>query len=331
MRRSPDTSPSSPRFPSTGSAVPRRFSNGSGSRAGAATSTRASCTRATSTRTSSACRPRRSPVWTSASEIGVSSSPRTSRAVSLPASGWRTRPPMPSSPTRRRPPRNCAREGVPAAKIRTISNGVDCATFAPARPPGRPIRRVVTVANLRPEKGHDTLICGRGARDWSTTRHRVPRGRRRTVGRIAEARGRTRGLGPRCSSWASGPMSLPCSRRAISSCCPHDPKPARTACSRPWPRDCPSWRLASAGCPSSSRAESTVCWSSPIDRRSLPRPSSTSSAVRSSRQRSVAQRARKPNGSYSFDRMVSGFEHLYLSELGRRAVASEHDHELAAS
>ncbi len=50
------------------------------------------------------------------------------------------------------------REGVPASKIRIVSNGVDCAAFAPARLPGRPIRRVVTVANLRPEKGHDTLI-----------------------------------------------------------------------------------------------------------------------------------------------------------------------------
>jgi glycosyltransferase involved in cell wall biosynthesis len=50
-------------------------------------------------------------------------------------------------------------EGIPARKIQTIPNGVDCAVFSPGnREPSRPIRRVVTVANLRAEKGHDTLI-----------------------------------------------------------------------------------------------------------------------------------------------------------------------------
>jgi glycosyltransferase involved in cell wall biosynthesis len=50
------------------------------------------------------------------------------------------------------------REGVPAAKIRIIANGVDCGAFAP-RSSGTPLRRVVMVANLREEKGHDTLIA----------------------------------------------------------------------------------------------------------------------------------------------------------------------------
>jgi glycosyltransferase involved in cell wall biosynthesis len=53
-------------------------------------------------------------------------------------------------------------EGVSARKISVIPNGVDTTAFE-AKPPvhggaGRPLRRVLMVANLRPEKGHDTLI-----------------------------------------------------------------------------------------------------------------------------------------------------------------------------
>ncbi|OLB60624.1 MAG: hypothetical protein AUI11_13175 [Acidobacteria bacterium 13_2_20CM_2_66_4] len=49
-------------------------------------------------------------------------------------------------------------EGVPARKIAVITNGVDCDRFT--RVPSRwSARRVVMVANLRPEKGHDVLIA----------------------------------------------------------------------------------------------------------------------------------------------------------------------------
>lgn len=48
-------------------------------------------------------------------------------------------------------------EGLSGDRIHVIANGVDCGAFAaPER--GRPIRSIVTVANLRPEKGHDTLV-----------------------------------------------------------------------------------------------------------------------------------------------------------------------------
>jgi glycosyltransferase involved in cell wall biosynthesis len=48
-------------------------------------------------------------------------------------------------------------EGVPDRKIRVIPNGVDLMAFSPVER-RRPIRKVVMVANLRPEKGHDVLI-----------------------------------------------------------------------------------------------------------------------------------------------------------------------------
>ncbi len=48
-------------------------------------------------------------------------------------------------------------EGVPDTRVRLIRNGVDTTAFAAPRP-RRPLRRLVTVANLRPEKGHDVLM-----------------------------------------------------------------------------------------------------------------------------------------------------------------------------
>jgi glycosyltransferase involved in cell wall biosynthesis len=54
------------------------------------------------------------------------------------------------------------REGIPESKIHTIPNGVDAAAFsidANGERSRRPLRRIATVANLRPEKGHDTLIA----------------------------------------------------------------------------------------------------------------------------------------------------------------------------
>jgi len=48
-------------------------------------------------------------------------------------------------------------ERVPARKIAVVSNGLDCEPFQPRTENGRP-RRVIVVANLRPEKGHEVLI-----------------------------------------------------------------------------------------------------------------------------------------------------------------------------
>jgi glycosyltransferase involved in cell wall biosynthesis len=49
------------------------------------------------------------------------------------------------------------REGVPPSRIRLIANGLDPLRFTPA-PPRATLERIVMVANLRAEKGHDTLL-----------------------------------------------------------------------------------------------------------------------------------------------------------------------------
>ena len=48
-------------------------------------------------------------------------------------------------------------EGVPKGRVSVIANGLDATAYSD-RTTKVPIRRVVTVANLRPEKNHETLI-----------------------------------------------------------------------------------------------------------------------------------------------------------------------------
>lgn len=50
-----------------------------------------------------------------------------------------------------------ASERVAAKRIRVVANGIDPAAYCPRTHDG-PMRRIVTVANLRPEKAHDVLI-----------------------------------------------------------------------------------------------------------------------------------------------------------------------------
>jgi glycosyltransferase involved in cell wall biosynthesis len=67
-------------------------------------------------------------------------------------------------------------EGVPDAKVLVISNGIDLSQF-PA-PLARERRRIVaTVANLRPEKGHDVLL-----RAAALMRGRIPDAQFRIIG-----------------------------------------------------------------------------------------------------------------------------------------------------
>lgn len=50
------------------------------------------------------------------------------------------------------------REGIAHAAIDVIPNGIDVAAFTSPPRGGRPLRRVITVANLRREKAHEVLI-----------------------------------------------------------------------------------------------------------------------------------------------------------------------------
>ena len=55
-----------------------------------------------------------------------------------------------------------AREGVPTARLHLIPNGLDISRYTPVPPAGAGnaarLRKIVMVANLRAEKGHDTVL-----------------------------------------------------------------------------------------------------------------------------------------------------------------------------
>jgi glycosyltransferase involved in cell wall biosynthesis len=223
------------------------------------------------------------------------------------------------------------REGVPAHKIHTISNGVDCVTFAPARAPGRPIRRVVTVANLRPEKGHDTLLA-------AATRVAAARPGTEFVivgsGPLAAPLRRevaNRGLGDRVrflGERSDVPALLASSDLFVlpsrSEACPNGVLEAMAV-------GLPVVATRVGGVPELVEPGVSGMLVEP-DRPDalatavldlMSRPERASALGQAARRRAVQQ--------FSFDRMVAGFEHLYLCELGKRAAGPEAGRELAAS
>jgi glycosyltransferase involved in cell wall biosynthesis len=50
-------------------------------------------------------------------------------------------------------------EGVPAARVEVIPNGVSVDRFSPRPFGARPVTTILTVANLRPEKAHEVLLA----------------------------------------------------------------------------------------------------------------------------------------------------------------------------
>jgi glycosyltransferase involved in cell wall biosynthesis len=84
------------------------------------------------------------------------------------------------------------REGLAPASIAVIPNGVDLASFPDRKPPAA-IRTIVTVANLRPEKSHETLLAAAAIliRSYPNLRFQfVGAGpRRRELEELTQARG----------------------------------------------------------------------------------------------------------------------------------------------
>jgi glycosyltransferase involved in cell wall biosynthesis len=224
------------------------------------------------------------------------------------------------------------REGVPAARVQLIRNGVDLEACGAdrLRYTAAPVRRVITVANLRPEKGHDTLL---EAAALVVARH--PDAQFEIVGdgplrATLERQVTTRGLGQRVrflgerqdvpSLLASSDLFVLPSR---SEACPNAVLEAMAA-------GLPIVACNVGGVPELIESGVTGMLVEPDAPERLANtvvslmnePGVAFDLGRAAREAACAR--------FSFDRMVASFEHLYLTELHRRALVPEAPPELAA-
>jgi glycosyltransferase involved in cell wall biosynthesis len=210
-------------------------------------------------------------------------------------------------------------ERVPAHKVAVVPNGLDFAQVQP-RVARRQLRKVIVVANLRPEKGHDVLMDAA-----SDVLRRVPDARFEIVG--------------------AGPLLETLVARAEARRMTHaftflghrDDVPARLA-------DADIFALPSrseafpnavleamaAGLPIAASAVGGILELIDDNRTGLLVPPGDAAALADRLCRlmtetalasSLGDAARKEaQARYSFDRMVAAFESLYLTELTRRGV-----------
>jgi glycosyltransferase involved in cell wall biosynthesis len=221
-------------------------------------------------------------------------------------------------------------ERVPERKIAVIANGLDCDRFE--RPTPRPkLRKVVVVANLRPEKGHDVLM------DAAVD----------VLRRYRDAQFEIVGGGPELHSLLARAEALGV-RHAFTFLGHRDDVPARMADgdifvlpsrSEAFPNAV--LEAMAAGLPIVASGVGgivelidegvTGLLAAPGDA-----PALADRLCRLMNDPALASRlgdaARaKAHARYSFDRMVAAFESLYLTELARRGVLEAGQPQLAAS
>jgi L-malate glycosyltransferase len=221
-------------------------------------------------------------------------------------------------------------ERVPRRKITVVPNGLDLQLYRPHTPHGRR-RRVIVVANLRPEKGHDVLIeaAANVLLRYPDARFDIagdgPEGRR-----LAE---RTRALGvehaftflghrddvPSCLA-AADIFVLP----SRSEACPNAVLEAMAA-------GLPIVASAVGGILELITDNRTGLLVQPDDPPALCRRICELMAD-PSRASQIGSAARaEAQSRYSFERMVEAFDRLYLRELTARGVLSDAQPQLAAS
>jgi len=222
------------------------------------------------------------------------------------------------------------KERVPERKIRVVPNGLDIGLFHP-RPASPQPRKVVVVANLRPEKGHEVLIEAAA----------------KVLRRFPDARFEFVGGGPQLETLRAQCAALHV-QHAVVFAGHQENVAARLAAadiftlpsrSEAFPNAV--LEAMAAGLPIVASAVGGICELLDDDRTGLLVPAGDVDALAAGLQALMSDPGRAARlgaaariaaeTRYSFDRMVTAFDALYRDELVKRGALAGEQLELAAS
>jgi len=221
-------------------------------------------------------------------------------------------------------------ERVPARKVTIVSNGLDLSQFQPRRLEP-PLRRVVTVANLRPEKGHDVMIDAA-----ARVLERYPDARFDFVGGGTEherlvARVRERGISGAVSFLGHSEDVPACLAAADIFVLPSRTEAFPNAVLEAMASGLPVVASKVGGVREIIEDERTGLLVPAGDPRALADQVCRLMADAGLGVRLGSAGRTMVEGRFSFDRMVDAFERVYLTELTRRGVVPAPHVQLAAS
>jgi len=221
-------------------------------------------------------------------------------------------------------------ERVPAGRVATVFNGIDSCAFATTRS-RRPLRKVAVVANLRKEKGHDVLIDSAP----EILRH-FPDATFDIVGggpELGALRARVEAQGVAEAFTFIGYQDDVAQRLKDADIfvLPSRSEAFPNAVLEAMAASLPIVASAVGGVLELIEDGRTGLLIAPGDPHAL-----AHSVCRLMSERALGARLGKAacqevQGHYSFERMTSAFEYIYLSELHRRGVALEHPAHAMAS
>jgi glycosyltransferase involved in cell wall biosynthesis len=220
-------------------------------------------------------------------------------------------------------------ERVPAGRICLVPNGIDSCVYAGTRS-RRPLRRVMVVANLRKEKGHDVLIDAAPEimRNFPDARFDIVGGGPELE--ALQGRARAQGVGDAFTFIGYESNVADRLKEADIFVLPSRNEAFPNAVLEAMSSGLPIVASGVGGILELVDDGRTGLLVTPGDPHAL-----AHSVCRLMGDRALGARlgrgaCQEVQGRYSFERMTSAFETIYLSELHRRGVAVGHAHALAS-
>jgi glycosyltransferase involved in cell wall biosynthesis len=220
-------------------------------------------------------------------------------------------------------------ERVPAGRVATVSNGIDSCAFAATRS-RRPLRKIAVVANLRKEKGHDVLIDAAP----EILRH-FPDASVDIIGagpelEALQSRARAQGVSSAFTFTGYEPDVARRLKEADLFVLPSRSEAFPNAILEAMSASLPIVASAVGGIVELIADGRTGLLVSPEDPHALAQGVCRLMSDRGLGARLGRTACQDVQGRYSFERMTSAFEDIYITELNRRGVALEHAHALAS-